>query len=114
MHIPRRFTQNSWGGTETVVISSANALKPLGYESCIYTSKALDSTPQESIDSVNIKRFDYFYPFFGLGKKDIDAFDAIGGNLFSFSLLFALFLKRYRPYTSSHSKENGSDSSHYL
>ncbi|NOR58830.1 MAG: glycosyltransferase, partial [Sulfurimonas sp.] len=94
MHVPRRFTQNSWGGTETVVISSANALKPLGYDSSIYTSKALDKTPQESIGSIIIKRFNYFYPFFGLSKKHIDAFDAIGGNLFSFSLLFALFRKK--------------------
>ncbi|WP_294965742.1 glycosyltransferase family 4 protein [Sulfurimonas sp.] len=94
MHVPRRFTQSSWGGTETVVISSTNALKPLGYDSSIYTSKALDKTPQESIGSVVVKRFDYFYPFFGLNKKHIDAFDAIGGNLFSFSLLFALLRKK--------------------
>jgi glycosyltransferase involved in cell wall biosynthesis len=90
VHVPRRFTHKAWGGTETVVMSSANNLKPLGYESTIYTSKALDSKETEHIGSVMIKRFDYFYPFFGMNKAQIDSFDAIGGNLFSFSLLFAL------------------------
>lgn len=90
MHVPRRFTQKSWGGTETVVVNSANNLAALGYESSIYTSKALDAQSMDSIDSVVIRRFNYFYPFFGLSAKQKNAFDAIGGNLFSFSLMFAL------------------------
>ncbi|MFT5662425.1 MAG: glycosyltransferase involved in cell wall biosynthesis, partial [Sulfurimonas sp.] len=90
MHVPRRFTQNSWGGTETVVMSSAKNLSTLGYTSSIYTSKALDENSIETMDSTLIKRFDYFYPFFGLSTKQKNNFDAIGGNLFSFSLLWAL------------------------
>jgi len=91
VHVPRRFTQKSWGGTETVVMNSANYLKPFGYESTIYTSKALDKDANEKMGSVLIKRFNYFYPFLGLSKKQKRGFDAIGGNLFSFSLLLALF-----------------------
>ncbi|QOR61955.1 glycosyltransferase [Sulfurovum sp. ST-21] len=94
VHIPRRFTQKSWGGTETVVMNSAHYLKPMGYESAIYTSKALDGNAKEEMDQVPIRRFDYFYPFFGLSEQQKRAFDAIGGNLFSFSLLFALLRKK--------------------
>jgi len=91
VHVPRRFTEKSWGGTETVVLNSAIYLNPLGYESTIYTSKALDKNVRETMNSVLIKRFNYFYPFLGLSKKQKRGFDAIGGNLFSFSLLLALF-----------------------
>lgn len=91
VHVPRRFTQKSWGGTETVIMNSANYLNPLGYESTIYTSKALDENVRETMNSVLIKRFNYFYPFLGLSKQQKRGFDAIGGNLFSFSLLIALF-----------------------
>lgn len=91
LHVPRRFTEKSWGGTETVIMNSANYLNPLGYESTIYTSKALDKNVRETMNSVLIKRFNYFYPFLGLSTKQKRGFDAIGGNLFSFSLLIALF-----------------------
>ena len=94
VHVPRRFTQNSWGGTETVVLNSANYLRDYGYESEIYTSNALDSRKEEKLDSIPIKRFSYFYPFFPLSKKQKGEFDAIGGNLFSFSLLLALFRRK--------------------
>ncbi len=91
VHVPRRFTQNSWGGTETVILNSAKNLDSLAYTSKIFTSKALDKNPEDKIDSISIKRFNYFYPFFSLSKEQKDNFDAIGGNLFSFSFLWALF-----------------------
>ena len=94
VHVPRRFTKIAWGGTETVVMNSIKHLNPLGYTSSIYTSKALDENPLESMDSVPVKRFNYFYPFFGLKTKQKKAFDAIGGNMFSFSLLWALLMKK--------------------
>jgi glycosyltransferase involved in cell wall biosynthesis len=94
MHIPRRFTHNAWGGTETVIMNSAKYLQMLGYRSTIYTSKALDTRRDDTMDGVSIKRFNYFYPFFNLGKKQKEAFDSIGGNLFSFSLLFALLRRK--------------------
>jgi len=66
LHVPRRFTKNSWGGTETVILNTAKKLTDLGYNSQIYTSKALDSRSFDKIDEIAIRRFDYFYPFFGL------------------------------------------------
>ena len=75
-------------------MNSIKHLNPLGYQSSIYTSKALDTNPHEMMDNVEVKRFNYFYPFLGLQTKQKKAFDAIGGNLFSFSLLWALFRKK--------------------
>ena len=94
IHIPRRFTRNSWGGTETVILNSAKYLQDLDYNSEIYTTKALDKNPHEMIENIPIKRFNYLYPYFALPKKTIKAFDQIGGNLFSFSLFFKLLFKK--------------------
>ncbi len=94
VHVPRRFTENSWGGTETVILNSAKNLNRLGYDSKIFTSKALDINAKDKIDSIIIKRFNYFYPFFPLVKEQKNNFDAIGGNLFSFSLLWALYTNK--------------------
>lgn len=93
-HVPRRFTQSSWGGTETVVMNSAKNLEALGYRSSIFTSKALDTKSKEDIEAIPIRRFDYFYPFFALSSEQKESFDAVGGNLFSFSLLFALLREK--------------------
>lgn len=88
IHIPRRFTEFEWGGTETVIYEICRVQQEQRlWQPEIATSKALDPKAEDAIASVPIKRFNYCYPFFGLSQQDRQLMDKKGGNLFSFSLL---------------------------
>lgn len=91
LHIPRRFTKSHWGGTENVVLSIANGLKKYGINSKIVTTSILCDKTDEVINNIKVKRFDYFYPYFNLSNKNRKSLDLVGGNLFSWSLLYHLF-----------------------
>jgi glycosyltransferase involved in cell wall biosynthesis len=91
IHVPRRFTEREWGGTETVIYEVCKAQQNGAWAPEIATSKALDSRAQDTIESVPIHRFEYCYPFFGLSKEEIELMDKKGGNLFSFPLLKYLY-----------------------
>ena len=91
IHIPRRFTEREWGGTETVIYEICKAQQQARWTPEIATSKALDPRALDSIESIPIHRFDYCYPFFGLSANDRELMDKKGGNLFSFSLLKYLY-----------------------
>jgi glycosyltransferase involved in cell wall biosynthesis len=90
VHIPRRFTLSSWGGTETVVLETAREELRRGHHPRILTTQALDKHEREVIDGVPVERFTYFYPFLGLSEGAQDQMDKKGGNLVSFPLLNAL------------------------
>jgi glycosyltransferase involved in cell wall biosynthesis len=93
IHIPRRFVQQSWGGTETVVLESVKQLNALGHPARVYTSCALAPDPlahSEQLDGVEVARFPHFYPYFGLSTQQQTSLDQSGGNLFSWSLMRAL------------------------
>jgi len=95
IHIPRRYTENSWGGTETVISNSAEYLLKFGFKSKIITSKALDSSDKSIVNGTEVERFNYIYPYTSLDKKTRNNFDSIGGNLFSVQLLMKLlFMKK--------------------
>ena len=91
IHIPRRFTEREWGGTETVIYEICKVQQQGHWAPEIATSKALDPKSPDTIESVPIHRFDYCYPFFGLSQNDRELMDKKGGNLFSFSLLNYLY-----------------------
>lgn len=90
VHVPRRFAEDHWGGTESVLLSYCDHLTRLGQRQQIYTSKALQSQPVSYLRGVEIRRFGYFYPYLGLTQEKKDLLDRKGGNLFSFSLGWAL------------------------
>jgi len=90
IHVPRRFVTHSWGGTETVVLQTCRALKKLGHEAEIWCPSCLSQPGTETVEGVAVRRFSYFYPFLGLTEEARQAFDYKGGNLFSWSLLWAL------------------------
>lgn len=90
VHIPRRFALDHWGGTESVLLSYCDHLTRLGQSQKIFTSRALQSDPVTQLKGVEIRRFDYFYPYFGLSPAKKDLLDRKGGNLFSWSLAWAL------------------------
>lgn len=90
IHIPRRFTRSEWGGTETTILRLCKAMDQRDFEHKIFTSKALDSQSEESLEGVKIKRFDYFYPYLSMDEQTQKNMDKKGGNLFSFGLFWAL------------------------
>jgi glycosyltransferase involved in cell wall biosynthesis len=94
LHIPRRFTTSHWGGTENVVLSIANGLKKYGINSKIVTTNILCDKYDDEINTIKVKRFDYFYPYFNLSNENKTSLDLVGGNLFSWSMLYYLFFQK--------------------
>jgi len=91
VHLPRRFAAEYWGGTESVILCTCQELQKLGHPQSIFTSRALDPTPRSQLQGVDIRRFAYFYPYWGLSQPQKDLLDRKGGNLFSWSLAWALW-----------------------
>ena len=87
IQVPRRFVREEWGGTETVILETAKRLPDFGVEAGVVCPNALASTDEEEIEGVSVRRFPYFYPYWGLGREAIGRLDRKGGNLFSFPLL---------------------------
>lgn len=90
LHVPRRFVAEEWGGTETVILEISRQQQRAGWQPSVYTSLALAARRDEWIGGVPVRRFPYCYPFFGLTPADKAAMDKKGGNLLSWSLLWAL------------------------
>ncbi len=94
IHIPRRFVVSHWGGSETFVAEVSRRLAGHGFDVNIFTSKALSTVTHEEYQGVPIHRFPYFYPYAGLSAHGKSLLDQKAGNLFSFSLLWALLFKK--------------------
>jgi glycosyltransferase involved in cell wall biosynthesis len=91
LHVPRRFVEHEWGGTESVLANLLAAQRGLGWEPEIHTSLALSTVRRESWRGIEVRRYPYVYPFFGLNAAQKAAMDKKGGNLMSCSLLWALW-----------------------
>ena len=87
VHIPRRFTRDHWGGTETVVLETCKRLRELGHEIEIVSSRALSSLDHEDMDGIPVSRVRYSYPYLGMDRAAREQLDFKGGNIFSFQLL---------------------------
>lgn len=94
LHVPRRFTAEEWGGTETVILEISHHQQQTGWRPEIVTSLALAQRRHEHIGGIPVHRFPYLYPYFGLSDADRAALDKKGGNLLSFSLLYRLLTTR--------------------
>lgn len=90
LHIPRRFSQNEWGGTEAVITNLCAAQLKMGMRPEIHTSLALSDHTQEDFRGFPIHRYNYCYPFLGLSKEEVHQLDKKGGNLLSWSLYRAM------------------------
>jgi len=99
-NVLRRFTFREWGGTETVVWNTAKSLKNNSYITEILSTRALDPTPNETIDEIFIKRFKYFYPYFPLNSTQKMALDKKGGNPISIPLMKYLLSNDFDIYHS--------------
>ncbi|MCJ8346974.1 glycosyltransferase family 4 protein [bacterium] len=94
IHVPRRYVKEIWGGTESVIHNLVKFQKLLNIDSKVLTSMIFSKKKRELINGVEVHRFSYFYPWFGLKKDKKIAMDQKGGNLFSFSLLWALLTEK--------------------
>lgn len=90
IHVPRRFTESDWGGTETVLAELLIRQLRRGGRPEIHTSLALSSQRRETWRGIEIRRYPYCYPFFGLTADQRGRMDKKGGNLLSFRLFFGL------------------------
>lgn len=91
VHIPRRFVAHSWGGTETVVLETVRNLNHQGHPSRVFTSMALSDQAEETLQGVEVRRFQHFYPYWGLKQGAQEQLDQKGGNLFSWELWWKLW-----------------------
>ncbi len=91
VQIPRRFVRAKWGGTETVVLETSRRLSRMGHNNEVVCPNALSDRACEKIQGVCVSRVPYFYPYLGLNEQSRTALDEKGGNLFSFSLMRALW-----------------------
>lgn len=87
VHLPRRYTRNSWGGTETVIAELSREQISQGHLARVFCSNALDENNAEILEGVSVRRFPYIYPFLWLSMDDRLQLDYKGGNLFSFPLM---------------------------
>ena len=59
IQIPRRFTLDEWGGTETTVLQTSRALNDAGHRARIFTSLALSARREEQIEGVDVRHWIY-------------------------------------------------------
>ncbi len=90
VHVPRRYTSNSWGGTERVLEQTLPLMTEFGFNSMIYTTQALDDSVADEVAGIPITRFPYFYPEWPLSAERKLRYDNKGGNLLSLSLASSL------------------------
>jgi glycosyltransferase involved in cell wall biosynthesis len=94
IHVPRRFTADEWGGTETVLTELIAQQRNQGWQPEIHTSLALSRTRAETWRQIPIRRYSYCYPFFGLTRMEKERLDKKGGNLLSLPLFLSLACAR--------------------
>ncbi len=90
VHVMRRFVPAKWGGTESVVFHLAREYSRLGIESPIYTTAMFSQPGKEIFRGVEIHRFRYSLPWWGLDADGRQALELKGGNPLSISMLRAL------------------------
>ncbi len=90
VQVPRRFTREQWGGTETVILETCRRLPALGCQTLVVCPSALARPGPDQVAGVEVQRLPYFYPYLGLSPSAREAMDQVAGNLFSWSLLHRL------------------------
>jgi len=92
VHLPRRFSKESWGGTESVILNLSVELLRQGYRVMLLTSNLLSTKTSETMQGLEIRRCKGFYPRWGLSTEAKKQLDSRGGNFFSLEL-FRLLLR---------------------
>ncbi len=82
-HVLRRISFDDWGGTEQVVWNIARAQAKAGHEVRIFATTALCGTKSETVEGIEILRFDAVYPWWPMPKSLAAELDRKGGNPFA-------------------------------
>lgn len=94
-HVLRRLSFEDWGGTEQVVWNIARAQAKAGHEVRLFATTALCGSRHETVDGLEIFRFDPVYPWFPMSGRLSAELDRKGGNPFVPGLRRAL--EEWRP-----------------
>jgi glycosyltransferase involved in cell wall biosynthesis len=94
VHVMRRFVPEKWGGTESVVFHLAREFQRLGIESPIYATAMFARPGTETFRGVEIQRFRYTLPWWGLSPAARHALELKGGSPLSLPLLRTLWTDR--------------------
>lgn len=84
-HIIIKFSKKHWGGAEEFVLNTCTLLQNQGNDVTILAPNVLNDIEYEIINNVKVKRFNYFYPYFG--KKDKDMLAKRGTGVISIGIL---------------------------
>lgn len=102
-HILRKYNPLEWAGTETAVLNLAIGLRNISVSSKIFCpiidGKSLGPFENEGFD---VQRIKAFLPVAGLSSKQKKRLIAIGGNIFSWQLLKALWYEKDLSCIHSH------------
>jgi glycosyltransferase involved in cell wall biosynthesis len=90
VQVLRRVNPDRWGGTETVVFSTAEELIARGIASPVFCAAMMAPPGAVSVRGVAVRRFPYVYPWLFLGPEARRALDLKGGNAWSYALYRAL------------------------
>ncbi len=90
IHVARRFTPASWGGTETVIAALVKEQLLMGHQAELLCTAALDRPGSETACGVPVRRFPYTYARIPCPAGVRAALDRKGGNPLSPRLLAAL------------------------
>ncbi len=104
LHLLRKYDRAEWGGTESAVNRLLNGLSQHGVESVVYCPRSRNS-PARGLsieDGCMVKYFNACVPVWGLTAQEKRQFVSVGGNLFSFDLLPALWKERDAELIHSH------------
>ena len=107
IHVPRRFTSDEWGGTETAVLQLTKALGENGVDSTVYAPKLPVSEMQSdpfAMAGLPIRRFRASIPVWGISAERKSQLVAVGGNMISFDLVQSLLRERRVDVIHSHAQ----------
>ena len=90
VQLARRFVREDWGGTETVIFETSRRLLSMGHHAEVICTTATASSDSDNLDGLQVTRYPYFYPYFGLSDEAKRVLDKKGGSPFSFALMRAL------------------------
>jgi glycosyltransferase involved in cell wall biosynthesis len=94
VHVMRRFVPETWGGTESVVFQLSCELIRRGIESPVYCTAMLAEPGNQSLEGVQVHRFGYVFPWFGLAPEAKARLRLKGGSPLSLPLFWALLKEK--------------------
>ena len=100
--VVRRLVKEEWGGIETTVLSTANALEKKAISSPIFTTAIGTKPGREKEQHVEVRRFRYVLPWLFLKGEEREALLKKGGSPFSLRLFFSLLFEKGLTHIHTH------------